>query len=401
MSKKIAYCVVRYPTLSQTFLQREIEGLRKHGLDVHVFGCRQFKFLKEADARVHFLKFKNFCDFFITLFSSIFHEPKLIFEFLALITKYRWNSFENFWANVWGLFTGIAFAKEMRKGKIQMAHGAWATLPATTAAVCARFLHIPFSFGAHAYDLYRHGGDGFLREKLGFAAFVHTTTQANVNHLSSMIEKEKIVLARRGLQQLPILQERKFSETMTWILSVGRLVPKKGHIYQMEACKILKDRGKKVFLKIIGDGPLKKSLENRISELNLTENVQILGALSPDEVAQAYQETDIFWHTGIVDSEGDRDGLPNVIPEAMAHGIPVISSNESGVIEAVQDGVTGLVVDITSSQALADAVEKIQTDSDLRKWLVHNARQWVEQNFSAEKNTAILAQRFSESISSF
>ena len=105
----------------------------------------------------------------------------------------------------------------------------------------------------------------------------------------------------------------------------------------------------------------------------------------------------MFWHTGIVDSQGDRDGLPNVVPEAMAHGLPVISSAAGGAGEAVRDGETGLIVDPADTQALADAVERLANDAPLRQRLGKNGRAWVEDEpFLAEVNTRRLARAFAE-----
>ena len=120
------------------------------------------------------------------------------------------------------------------------------------------------------------------------------------------------------------------------------------------------------------------------------------GERTPAEVEAAYGWADVFWHTGIVDSQGDRDGLPNVVPEAMAHGLPVISSAAGGAAEAVRDGDTGLIVDPADPAALADAVERLADDAPLRQRLGRSGRAWVEENFLAEVNTRRLVRAFAE-----
>jgi len=119
--------------------------------------------------------------------------------------------------------------------------------------------------------------------------------------------------------------------------------------------------------------------------------VEFCGAAAPDEVPQYYAWADIFWHTGIVDDSGDRDGLPNVVPEAMGHEVPVICGVEVGVLEAISDRVTGLVVDPSNTNALAKAVLELKESDVLRDELTANARQWVQDHFLAENNAAKIA----------
>ena len=156
-------------------------------------------------------------------------------------------------------------------------------------------LGVPFSFGAHAYDLYRHGGDSLLPAKMQGGRFVHTTTEANVKHLRACFPQRRaeIVLARRGLPELPPLAERPPHEELR-LLSVGRLVPKKGQKYQVEACRELARRGVAFRLRIIGEGPLRAELEAAVAEARLQEYVELPGEQSPAQVQAAYRWADVF-----------------------------------------------------------------------------------------------------------
>ena len=178
------------------------------------------------------------------------------------------------------------------------------------------------------------------------------------------------------------------------LLSVGRLVPKKGHGFQIAACRELTRRGVAFRLKIIGEGPLRPELEAAMAAAGLAASVELSGERSPQETQAAYAWADVFWHTGIVDAQGDRDGLPNVIPEAFAHGLPVVSSAAGGAGEAVIDGQTGLIVDPADARALADAVERLARDDGLRRRLGLAGRAWVEENFLSEVNIRRLAEAF-------
>jgi glycosyltransferase involved in cell wall biosynthesis len=178
------------------------------------------------------------------------------------------------------------------------------------------------------------------------------------------------------------------------LLSVGRLVPKKGHRHQLAACALLKSWGVPFVARIVGDGPLYDELQRRIDHDGLAGFVSLTGPLAPQQVDEQYRWADIFWHTGVVDAEGDRDGIPNVIPEAFAHCLPVISSRTAGPMEAVAHEVTGLLADPSNTTELAAAVKRLADDAKLRQQLADNGRRWTEENFLISQNAAILARGF-------
>jgi glycosyltransferase involved in cell wall biosynthesis len=286
-------------------------------------------------------------------------------------------------------------------------HGAWATGPATAALVASYCCHKSFSFGAHAYDIYQHGGDALLFVKLRACSFVHTTTRAGERRLLEIdpAAESRITLARRGLARLPEPIARKEGQTLGTsdgdplrLLSVARLVPKKNQAIQLDALRLLRDSGIHAKLKIIGAGPLLSVLKERAEKLNLSDHVEFAGELSHDAVQAAYPEADIFLHTGIVDSRGDRDGLPNVVPEAMSHGLPVVSSPTAGVTEAVEHLVTGLIADPLTADSIATCLQILAQDAALRLELTTNARQWLKEEFIVLNNVRKLARRFRVAI---
>jgi glycosyltransferase involved in cell wall biosynthesis len=222
----------------------------------------------------------------------------------------------------------------------------------------------------------------------------------------------KIVLAHRGLDQLPPKPARGSMPALpnspptegpgvgsprpVRLLSVGRLVPKKGHIHQLVACALLKSWGVPFVARIVGDGPLDDDLQRRITRDGLEEFVSLTGPLAPQQVDEQYLWVDVFWHTGVVDAEGDRDGIPNVIPEAFARCLPVISSRTAGPMEAVAHEVTGLLVEPSNTAELAGAVKRLADDPALREQLGEAGRHWAEENFLITRNAAILARAFRE-----
>jgi colanic acid/amylovoran biosynthesis glycosyltransferase len=408
MPLKIAYVVMKYPTLSQTFIEREMLGLAAHGLEVEVHPCFDFRRLRAAElatpAALPVVRAGSIWRFFGAACRGALREfcrrPSLLWRGLKLLVRFPARHWEGWFMTVWGTLFALARAAEIRRRNIDVLHGAWATAPATAAAVLSELCGLPYTFGAHAYDLHRHGGDPLLALKMKTAQFVHTTTQANVDHLRTRFPdaRAKIILARRGLASLPPLRNcapRPGAPSVPLsILSVGRLVEKKGHAYQIAACAELARRGLPFHLRIIGEGPLRSQLAALVTRANLQHRVKLAGECPPAEVAAAYAAADVFWHTGVVDAQGDRDGLPNVVPEALAHGLPVISSAAGGAGEAIRDGETGLIVDPADAGALADAVSRLAADPALRDQLGQAGRRWVELHFQAEKNTRDLAAAF-------
>jgi glycosyltransferase involved in cell wall biosynthesis len=238
--------------------------------------------------------------------------------------------------------------------------------------------------------VYRHGGDAFLTAKLKSATFVHTTTSTTASLLRTRCPEARIVIARRGLEELPAPRNGSHPAGPLRLLSVGRLVPKKGHALQLAACAELRRRGVPVQARIVGHGPMSEELKSQITRLGLTGQVELPGEVAPEKMSEQYRWADVLWHTGVVDAEGDRDGLPNVIPEAWAHGLAVVSSDAGGAAEAV----AALTVPAGDAPALVAAVEQLSRDAALRQRLGENGRRWVEENFLISRNAEILARAF-------
>jgi glycosyltransferase involved in cell wall biosynthesis len=171
------------------------------------------------------------------------------------------------------------------------------------------------------------------------------------------------------------------------ILSTGRLIEKKGHRYLIEACRILEESGFSNFLcKIIGDGPLKDELCLLVSRLELGEKILLLGSLSQDEVFKNLKKADLFVLPCIAARNGDMDGIPVSLMEAMACGKPVISTNISGIPELVKEG-AGVLVPPGDSKAIADAIrEVICLDHKERAYMGRKGREIVLREFDLRKN---------------
>jgi glycosyltransferase involved in cell wall biosynthesis len=168
------------------------------------------------------------------------------------------------------------------------------------------------------------------------------------------------------------------------VLSVARLVEKKGLEDLITAAGILRGRGHAFKVEIIGSGPLRDSLKAQAQRLGLADRVSLLGAQAHDAVCLAYQRASVFVLPCVVASNGDRDGIPNVLLEAMASGVPVVSTPVSGIPELIESGVTGILVPPRDVRSLADAIERLLASPELSERLASAARTKLESSFSLE-----------------
>jgi glycosyltransferase involved in cell wall biosynthesis len=244
---------------------------------------------------------------------------------------------------------------------------------------------LPLLISAHARDIYVEAGD--LHGKLERASALVTCTQANVDYLRSRYPDfaQKIHLIYHGLPvdwlATPPPSPARDSATPLAIIAAGRFVRKKGFSTLLEACARLRFPWS---LTIIGDGELRAELLHRRDSLGLIQQITFPGWLDENALRAAFATADICCCPSIIDVDGDRDGLPNVLIEAQASGLAVIGSNISGIPEAIRDGETGLLVPANDTTALTDAITHLN-DTQYRKKLATNASAFVRVHFSGSR----------------
>jgi len=170
------------------------------------------------------------------------------------------------------------------------------------------------------------------------------------------------------------------------ILSVGRLSEKKGLVYLVRACRILKDQGYDFTCHIVGEGPQRSELHDLIGQLSLEDTVILRGTLPHEEVIENYRQATLFVLPCIKSKDGDMDGIPNVLAEAMAMQLPVVSTDISGIPELVDNQVNGLLVPSGDGDALATAMARLLDDPALREKLAQNGRQSIGDTFDVNRN---------------
>ena len=394
---RILYVATSFPVYSETFLQREVRSLLKAGVELMIVSLHRGASEFEGHVVNRFTKWSLFTLLYL-LPRALLRKPGSVFRTLGEMISHRPRYWLNIWENLLGFGAGIVLEDKIRSFSPDLVHCVWSGGPAAFGLAVKRLTGLSFSTGAHAYDLFEHGGDWLLEVKLNEASFVHVSTAVAKNRAEDFVGPEKIALIRRGLIELPKLKSMRIENAKLRIVCVARLVEKKGFPYQIEVYRRLRDAGIDFEARIIGDGPMRAQIERWIQEKGLADQIRLTGRLSQAEVVQELLWADMLFHTGVVAASGDRDGLPNVVPEAMAAGAIVVASPVSGVVEAIRDAETGFLCEPGKPEQWLRCCRLVQENRGLCETIQGNARMWVERQFVAEVNTGKLIERMEKTI---
>jgi colanic acid/amylovoran biosynthesis glycosyltransferase len=389
---KIAYILLWFPKPSETFIFREVVNLGKMGLPIKVFTLygelkKQLSpemwsvsnqverlgipYLKHAPGDlVHWWK----------------RDPKTVAWLLRTIPLRRWRSLEVGGENIWSFFCGFSLARRFEEEGIEHIHAPWANGPATAAWVASKLTGIPFSFTGRASDIYPP--DGALKEKIRDSLFVRTNTMANIGYLQDFANgnTNKIYFIYNGI---PLEQHAEAPVPMVppyRLLALGRFDRIKAFDVLLHACKILKDSGLSFHLTLAGDGPRKILYKHLTRKLGLVELVSFPGFIPYNRVSEVFGSADVFVMSSAVHSTGERDGIPNVIMEALMHRVPVVATDVCGIPEVIQDGVTGFLVPQKDPSAIANAIIKMVQDRESALEMAGKGRSLVLREFDQERN---------------
>ncbi|MHB8457529.1 MAG: glycosyltransferase family 4 protein, partial [Acidimicrobiales bacterium] len=271
-------------------------------------------------------------------------------------------------------------ARRCAVDEVRHLHAAFAHGPASVAHFVHLLTGLPFSFAAHAKDLYVSAPD-LLARKIAAAEFVLVCSDSAAKVLRAIAgpEDHKVRLALHGVDTsrfAPVASHDDRDGKPVRILAVGRLVDKKGYPVLLEALAAIRQPGRRFVCTIIGSGPRKDDLIESIEQLGLGSVVELVGARTHQEVAQAYTVADIFVQASVVLDNGDRDGIPNSLLEAMSAGLAVVASDVAGIPEVLVSG-CGLLVAPGEPQALAERLTQLIGDAQLCQRLGQQARAHV------------------------
>ncbi len=381
-------------------MQREVIAMLTHGVRLRIYSMWGGEKMFRGVPITRFPKWKLLTLLWMIPIESL-RRPEVLRQLLKGLLSRRPPSWINFWENMLGAGFACLYAGEFRRNRPDHIHAPWGGAPATAAWLLWRLDGHRFSAAAHAYDIYEHGGDWWLKDKLEHAQFIHTSTEMGLRSLIEHgLDSGKIHCIRRGLDQMPRVKPLRSLRDPLRLLCVARLVEKKGLRHQLRIYAALKNAGIQFTVRIVGDGPLKPELERLAGSLGVASQISFTGHLPHNEVWEQLEWADVLLHSGVIAQSGDRDGLPNVIPEAMSIGVVVVTSPAAATTEAVTSGHTGLVAAVDEKEEWVEALREISRDDEMVENLRTNARQWVEENFDAHKNAKRLLAQFDRVIKS-
>lgn len=305
-------------------------------------------------------------------------------------------------AGLWHLAVACHWAAGLRADPPAHIHSQWIHSGGTVAMFGARLLGRPFSFTGHAADLFRERAA--LATKIDRADFIACISEFHRDfYLSEGADPDKLVIVYCGIDTdhfSPVLRERAEGAPFH-VLSSGRLVEKKGFPVLIDAIAILKERGVDLTATIGGSGPDEADLRARIADRGLSDVVTLTGeALKQEDIPAFMAAGDVYALPCVEAADGDIDGLPQMLMEAMACGLPAVSTRLVGIPDLVQDGETGLLVQPQDAAALADALDRIRTDPDLARRLAAAGRARVTEVFDMPGCLDPLISRFRAKLES-
>ncbi len=404
-SPRIGYVLKRFPRLSETFILNEILELERQGAAVQIYSLIDVSVLPAESLQHQFVR---------ELKSPVAYLPER-----QPLKKWRVKT---------GRFDGSGFApqtlKEICGGDVPREalarflaglvaslaeaqgvghlHAHFGTEAAELAMLASRLTAIPYSFTAHAKDIYEQSVDrALLRRKIREASFVVTVSDYNRQHLVELAGEDmapKIIRLYNGIDLDRFQPNCATRREPGLVLAVGRLQEKKGFQDLIQACAILRDTEHPFRCLIVGEGRERQALEKKIEHLRLREQVVLTGAQAQERLLETLKQAAVLVLPCIISSTGDRDALPTVLLEAMAVGVPVISTTLAGIPEIVDQGRNGLLVPPRQPDQLAKAITEVLDHPELREPFGRAGRAKVESRFDLRKNVRRLHELFKRSL---
>ena len=389
---RVGYVVKRYPRFSETFIVNEILAHERAGLEIEVFALR-------PPNDTHF---QNVISKVRAPVTYLPHMAKTVDFWAAL--EAAGAVLPGFWeqlgdargAEAHDVYQAALLAQMAHTKGIHHLHAHFASVATSVARLAARFACVPYTFTAHAKDIFHESVvPEELRRKLEEAAGVVTVSEFNVQFLSENYGAAagRVERIYNGLD-LDGFPYQAPGERLPRIISVGRLVEKKGLEDLIEACAILAGRKADFTCQIIGTGELEDDLRRQIESSRLQSRVELAGPRPQSEVIELVQSAAVFAAPCVVGADGNRDGLPTVLIEAMALGVPVVSTAVTGIPELVEHGQTGLLTAERDPVALAATLRQALASPERTRHLARAGRQRIEERFDLRTNITALRTLF-------
>ena len=386
--------------VTETFVLYELEAMEKLGVTVELYSLlREYPKVVHPEAEKWVRRAHYFPFFSPKILRAHWHyirrNPGRYFRTVAEVLRGTWGCARCFGAALAFFPKVVRFAYEMEEQAIQHVHGQFAYHAAVAALIVHRLTGIPFSFTARGSDVQSDGH--MLKEKVEAADFVISVSEYNKEIIlrkcgSGAAEKIHVIHGGVDVDRLSPHNQTATPGPLR-ILCVARFEEVKGHKSLVEACRVLKEHGLPFECRLIGDGPLVPQIENQIKRADLCDAVFLLGARPYNEVIDEFSRTDVVVLATAPTANGKREGIPNVLKEAMACGLPVVAAASGGIPELVDES-CGILVRPRDPAAIADALQRLCDQPALRRRMGIAGRRKIVREFNLNLSTAMRAQLF-------
>jgi glycosyltransferase involved in cell wall biosynthesis len=400
----IGYMSNYFPSLSETFIYREVMELRRRGIELRLYSIRRPDvdgLSVEArglyDETVYLLPASIrllFAAHFFFLFTSPLRYVKTLFS----LTGGTYHRVRDRLRGLMHFGEGVLLARVMQRHGISHLHANFASQSTSVARVVSKLTGIPYSFFGHAHDIWHDRLQ--LPQKIEEAQFVCCCSALGKRWLAQQAGSdagEKIHLVYHGIDVrrfAPPAQRNKKNENI--LLSVGRMTEQKGFSDLLSACAFLRDINCAVTVWLVGTGELQEELRRQARSLGIADRVVFWGAQPQEKILDFYHKATAFVLPCVDTRDGNRDGIPNVLLEAMACGLPVVTTDNAGQSELIEHGTSGVIVPSRAPRALAEALHELLIDPQLRARMAEFGRQRVVMHFDSTKTVLPLVELFAK-----
>jgi glycosyltransferase involved in cell wall biosynthesis len=399
---RVAYVMSRFPKVSETFIANEIVAVERAGVDVEIHPLiRERAQIVQPAAGALVGRTRYVRPFSASVGAALLYflvrRPTAVVGAVSALVRDTWRRPATLLRSLALFPVIVAHARAMRDEGVEHVHCHFATYPAFAGFAIRRLTGIPYSFTAHAHDIQLEAA--MLPRKVAEAAFVVAISRENRRRIVEVCgpaAAAKVRVIHCGVDTVrfsPASSQPTAGRHFT-ILSVGRLLPVKGHAFLVAACQRLAAAGVAFRCQIVGDGPLREELRRQIAAARLADDVELLGARSSDEVQALMASADAVVLPSVPTPDGREEGIPIVLMEAMSSGLAVVASRTGGIPELVEDGEGGLLVEPGDAEGLAEALRGLASDAAARAMIGRAARARVLEAFDLDEQAEQLAREF-------
>jgi colanic acid/amylovoran biosynthesis glycosyltransferase len=397
---RIGCLVSQYPAPSHTFIRRELDALRRRGISIDTFSVRPPKseeITSDVDRRefeqTWYILPAQLLELLFTHAHALCEHPVKYVKTFRLALRHRVPGARAFVHALFYFLEAILLAVELKKRDITHLHNHFANPAAIVGLLASRFLQISWSLTLHGISEFDYPAGLLLAEKVAAANFVACASffvRAQAFRVINPDHWHKLFVARCGLELSKLEEHRcpRGQKTRIRFISVGRLSPEKGQIGLLDAFSRVLESGVDAELFLLGDGPERSRIEQHVRDSSLGNRFQLLGRVPEAQTLDAIASADVLVLSSFM------EGLPVVLLEAMALGVPVIAPVLAGIPELVRHAETGMLFTVGNWTDLAVSMKRLVEDETLRTRLAENARERVRSEFDVDRAIEPLVERY-------